>query len=42
MEPLPHVFAVCCPDEGRWHLLAPSEHTLGRTFDRRELRPREN
>ena len=38
-----HIFTVRCLAEDRWLLVAPdSEHVLGRIFDRRVLRPRDN
>jgi hypothetical protein len=37
MKPLPNVYAVQCV-AGRWLMIAPSEQTLARTFDRRKLR----
>jgi hypothetical protein len=36
-HPLPDVYAVQRLGD-RWLMLAPSEQTLARTFDRRELR----
>jgi hypothetical protein len=36
MKPLPPEFTMCCP-EVRWLVVAPSVHSLGRTFDRQEM-----
>jgi hypothetical protein len=38
MKPLPDMFAMCCVGGDRWLVVALSERTFARTFDRTELR----